>query len=458
MAEKSYTMDDLSLVKAEESVPLKRRSSQGDQPSRDNEVKSPVLKFLLGRADAGNIFNSNSTTPPVPSNNECRHRICMTEVAPSHSSIFGNDNREEWKLAISEFSSKKHGKSSKDLPKRIRTYYKNQDELITTFEDFHFGVEDAMKHTEEMEEKRKKANILAKITLAANVCLLIAKLVAAILSGSISVISSLVDSCVDLSSGFVIAVTERAMRKRDLYEYPQGRTKLEPIAIVILSVIMSLASIQLIVESSEKIAGFATENEDRPDVGITTIVLLSCTIVTKIVLFLICRRVRTPSVDAMTRDHRNDVLSNILAIAFGYIGSKSMYEQYHVSELVYLDPIGAILISLYILFGWWSTGYGQIKLLTGHTAKPDFLKKLTWICMNHHPKLLYVDTVRAFHFGVNFLVEVDIVLPEDMTLKEAHDIGEPLQQKLESLPEVERAFVHLDYEFEHRPSDEHKQV
>lgn len=53
-------------------------------------------------------------------------------------------------------------------------------------------------------------------------CLLVAKLVAAILSGSISVISSLVDSCVDLSSGFVIAVTERAMRKRDLYEYPQG--------------------------------------------------------------------------------------------------------------------------------------------------------------------------------------------------------------------------------------------
>lgn len=57
-----------------------------------------------------------------------------------------------------------------------------------------------------------------------------------------------------------------------------GRTKLEPIAIVILSVIMSLASIQLIVESSEKIAGLATGNEDRPDVGITTIVLLSSTI------------------------------------------------------------------------------------------------------------------------------------------------------------------------------------
>lgn len=57
-----------------------------------------------------------------------------------------------------------------------------------------------------------------------------------------------------------------------------GRTKLEPIAVVILSVIMSLASIQLIVESAEKIAGLAQGKEDRPDVGVTTIVLLSSTI------------------------------------------------------------------------------------------------------------------------------------------------------------------------------------
>ena len=86
------------------------------------------------------------------------------------------------------------------------------------------------------------------------------------------------------------------------------------------------------------------------------------------------------------------------------------------------------------------------------------MKKLTWICVNHHVKVLFVDTVRAFHFGNNFLVEVDIVLPEEMTLHESHDIGEELQTKLERLPEVERAFVHLDYEYEHKASDEHKVV
>lgn len=49
------------------------------------------------------------------------------------------------------------------------------------------------------------------------------------------------------------------------------------------------------------------------------------------------------------------------------------------------------------------------------------------------------------------LEKVDIELPEELPLKEAHAIGETLQIKIEKLPEVERAFVHLDYECEHKP-------
>lgn len=62
----------------------------------------------------------------------------------------------------------------------------------------------------------------------------------------------------------------------------------------------------------------------------------------------------------------------------------------------------------------------------------------------------------VYHFGTRFLVEVHIVLDENMRLKEAHDIAESLQNAIESLPDVERAFVHVDYEFEHKAIDEHK--
>ncbi|VDP52216.1 unnamed protein product [Schistosoma margrebowiei] len=100
----------------------------------------------------------------------------------------------------------------------------------------------------------------------------------------------------------------------------------------------------------------------------------------------------------------------------------------------------------------------QIRNLAGHTANPRFIQKIAFVCLNYHPLIEQVDTIRAFHFGENFLVEVDIVLPKEMCLKEAHDIGEGLQKKLEKLETVERAFVHLDYEFSHRPETEHKIV
>ncbi|KAG0166010.1 hypothetical protein DFQ30_007692 [Apophysomyces sp. BC1015] len=68
-----------------------------------------------------------------------------------------------------------------------------------------------------------------------------------------------------------------------------------------------------------------------------------------------------------------------------------------------------------------------------------------------HPGVQQVDTCRAYYAGNNLFVEVDIVLPPETPLRESHDIGEELQIKLESVPSVERAFVHVDYETSHKP-------
>lgn len=64
------------------------------------------------------------------------------------------------------------------------------------------------------------------------------------------------------------------------------------------------------------------------------------------------------------------------------------------------------------------------------------------------------DIVRAYHFGNNYLVELEVILPEQMCVREAHDISLALQDKVEALDCVERAFVHVDYA--PRDYDEHK--
>ncbi|PKI43142.1 hypothetical protein CRG98_036448 [Punica granatum] len=88
--------------------------------------------------------------------------------------------------------------------------------------------------------------------------------------------------------------------------------------------------------------------------------------------------------------------------------------------------------------------------LVGQSAPPEFLQKLTYLAIRH-PQVKRIDTVRAYTFGVLYFVEVDVELPEETPLIDAHTIGETLQINLEKLPEVERAFVHLDYECDHKP-------
>lgn len=71
--------------------------------------------------------------------------------------------------------------------------------------------------------------------------------------------------------------------------------------------------------------------------------------------------------------------------------------------------------------------------------------------MTHSPTIRAIDTVRAYHSGPRIIVEVDVVVDDQETVRVSHDVAEELQMKLESLPDVERAYVHIDYETSHKP-------
>jgi len=71
--------------------------------------------------------------------------------------------------------------------------------------------------------------------------------------------------------------------------------------------------------------------------------------------------------------------------------------------------------------------------------------------MTHSPHITAIDTVRAYTSGPRLLVEVDVVMEASESLRDTHDVAEELQMKLEALPDVERAYVHVDYETTHKP-------
>ncbi|KAH0407440.1 cation diffusion facilitator 1, partial [Aureobasidium melanogenum] len=164
---------------------------------------------------------------------------------------------------------------------------------------------------------------------------------------------------------------------------------------------------------------------------------------TKLVLFIYCWSLRNKysSVRILWEDHRNDLFINGFGVLTSVGGSKLAWQ---------IDPSGAIALSCLVAFLWLRTAYSEFQLLIGVTAPTHMLQWITYIAMTHSPAIVSLDTVRAWYSGPRITVEVDIVLHPDMTLKETHDIAEDLQNKLEGLPDVERAYVHSDYETEHR--------
>ncbi|RHY69651.1 hypothetical protein DYB37_010393 [Aphanomyces astaci] len=297
------------------------------------------------------------------------------------------------------------------------------------------------------EAASQKVQLAITSSIIINVILAIAKTYAAITSGSLAVLSSLVDSILDLTSQGLFWFSDRYMHTPNA-KYPAGRRRLEPIAVVVSATLMGMAALEVVQKSvTTLIEGFGGQLPEL-DMSIPTVAVLGIAIIVKLMLWFLCGQIAyvSPSAAALAQDHRNDVFSNAVAV------TTSLVAHYN-SELWYFDSIGAIAISIYITLSWVATGKEQVERLVGLQADQDFIDRVRTIADAHHPKL-QSDIIRAYHFGNNFLVELEVVLPKDMSVQESHDISLALQIKVEALDEVERAFVHVDYQS--RDYDEHK--
>ena len=91
------------------------------------------------------------------------------------------------------------------------------------------------------------------------------------------------------------------------------------------------------------------------------------------------------------------------------------------------------------------TSTTHIRNLTGASASEDQVNVLLYLTMRFAHAIQQIQNLQAYHAGDGLNVEVDIVLNQNMPLRDSHDLGESLQYVLESVPFVDRAFVHLDY-------------
>ncbi|XP_021812877.1 metal tolerance protein 10 isoform X2 [Prunus avium] len=298
---------------------------------------------------------------------------------------------------------------------------------------------------DQMKQLAKSERMAVHVSNIANLVLFAAKVYASIMSRSLAVIASTLDSLLDLLSGFILWFTAHAMKNPNQYHYPIGKKRMQPVGIIVFASVMATLGLQILLESARELISQSPGEKMKFTQEMWMIGIMASVTVVKFVLMVYCRRFKNEIVLAYAQDHFFDVITNSVGLAAAVLAVRFFW---------WIDPTGAIVIALYTINTWAKTVLENVHSLIGRTAPPDFLAKLTYLIWNHHEEIRHIDTVRAYTFGTHYFVEVDIVLPEDMLLNKAHNIGETLQEKLEQLPEVERAFVHIDFEFSHRP--EHK--
>ncbi|KAK6232316.1 hypothetical protein QUC31_010458 [Theobroma cacao] len=323
-----------------------------------------------------------------------------------------------------------------------KEYYEKQFATLRSFEEVDslelpHVIDEAQGHEEQAQHERA-----INISNWANGFLLAFKIYATVKSGSLAIAASTLDSLLDLLAGGILWFTNLSMKSINIYKYPIGKLRMQPVGIIIFAAVMATLGFQVLVEAIEQLI------KDKPSDKMTSLqliwlysIMLTATAL-KLVLWFYCRSSGSKIVRAYAKDHYFDVVTNLVGLIAAVLGDKFYW---------WIDPVGAIILALYTITNWSGTVLENAVSLVGQSAPPEVLQKLTYLVLRHHPLIKRVDTVRAYTFGVLFFVEVDIELPEDLPLKEAHAIGESLQIKIEELPEVERAFVHLDFECEHKP-------
>ncbi|KAG6114633.1 hypothetical protein E4U31_002325 [Claviceps sp. LM219 group G6] len=274
------------------------------------------------------------------------------------------------------------------------------------------------------------------INMIANLFLLVGKLAVVVSVPSMSVLASLVDAVLDFLSTAIVWVTTKLISKgqQDQHHYPVGRHRLEPVGVLVFSVIMVTSFVQVGLECIQRLA---SPEHEILELGLPAILIMLSTIVIKGGCWLWCRLVKNSSVRALAEDAKTDVIFNIGSIFFPIVG--------FYGRIWWLDAAGGLLLSLVVIITWSQTSAHHVRNLTGFSAQPDERNLLLYLTMRFATAIRQIQNLRAYHAGDKLFVEVDIVLSAVTPLKDSHDLSEVLTYFLESVPIVDRAFVHVDY-------------
>ena len=305
-------------------------------------------------------------------------------------------------------------------------------------EETHTGFKVAPEH-----ERLLRLATLASVSVAS--MLIIAKLIAWFLSDSISILATLLDSCLDVLASLLNMLAVRHALEPPDNEHRFGHGKAEALAGMGQSMFIAGSALFLILESIRRLWHPQAIEAVEISLGI---MLLSVVLTLLLLAFQrhVIRQTASTAIRADALHYKSDLYANtgvvaaLLLAGWGWSG---------------FDACFGLLIAGLILHSAWGIVRQSWDELMDHELPEEEREKIRNIALAH-PMAESVHDMRTRKSGSRYYIQLHLVLDADLPLHQAHQIADEVEAAIcKSFPAAD-VIIHQDPAGLMEPPPEHE--
>jgi len=263
--------------------------------------------------------------------------------------------------------------------------------------------------------------------------LIVAKLIAWMWSDSITLLATLIDSCLDAAASLItLYAVHHALQPADK-EHRFGHGKAEALAGLGQSTFIAGSAMFLMLESINRL--LHPKDLHVVDVGIY-VMILSILLTTALILFqnYVVKHTGSTAIKADSLHYKTDLLVNagvivaLLLAGYGWPG---------------VDPIFAMGIALYILYSAWEIATASIHELMDAELSDEERADIKCIVLNHK-EVKGLHDLRTRKSGTTYFIQFHLELDPNLNLYQAHEISDEVEAELYTKWTDSEIIIHED--------------
>ena len=288
-----------------------------------------------------------------------------------------------------------------------------------------------MKNTSDRNAVLLKRATYASVGVA--IVLIAGKLTAWMMTGSLSVMASLVDSLMDLAASVINLVAVRWSLQPADEEHRYGHGKAESLAGLAQASFIAGSAFFLVVHAVERLRSPSPIHEAQAGV-VMMVIALTITLALVVYQHYVIKRTNSTAIRADALHYATDILTNLGTIAALILAGYGW---------PMLDPIIAILIACYIFYSACKIGYEAGQMLMDRELPAEIREQIRQIAQSP-PQVKGVHDLRTRQSGQTMMIQLHLELEDQVPLIRAHGIAKAVEKEiLRSWPEAD-VIIHQD--------------